>query len=54
MFWIFRAHNKIDTLDRISLENLPRLISLNLNNNKLAFLEDNTFPYSNHLRILLV
>uniref|UniRef100_A0A2S2QU68 Leucine-rich repeats and immunoglobulin-like domains protein 1 n=1 Tax=Sipha flava TaxID=143950 RepID=A0A2S2QU68_9HEMI len=46
------AHNKIDTLDRISLENLPRLISLNLNNNKLAFLEDNTFPYSNHLRIL--
>lgn len=54
MFLIFRAHNKIEKLDSISLKNLPRMKILDLNNNKLVFLEDNTFPQFNDLRILLV
>lgn len=48
----FRAHNKIDKLDRTALENLNNLKHLDMNKNKLVYLEDNTFPPSNELRIL--
>lgn len=53
-FFIFRAHNKIDKLDNVSLENLPIMKILDMNQNKLVFLEDNTFSPSIHLQILLV
>lgn len=50
----FRAHNKIDKLDGVFLENLPNLEILDMNKNKLVFLDDNTFPQFTQLRILLV
>lgn len=51
-FCVFRAHNKIDKLDNVTLDNLPNLINLDMNQNKLGVLEDNTFPSFNHLQIL--
>lgn len=50
----FRAHNKINKLDSIDLENLPNLEILDMNKNKLVFLDDHAFPQSIKLRILLV
>lgn len=44
------AHNKIEKLE--GLENLPSLKNLDINKNKLVFLDDNTFLQSTHLKIL--
>ncbi|KAF0763529.1 leucine-rich repeats and immunoglobulin-like domains protein 3 [Aphis craccivora] len=44
------AHNKIEKLE--ALENLPNLKTLDMNKNKLVFLDDHSFPQSTHLKIL--
>ncbi|XP_025208632.1 leucine-rich repeats and immunoglobulin-like domains protein 3 isoform X2 [Melanaphis sacchari] len=44
------AHNKIEKLE--ALENLPNLKTLDMNKNKLIFLDDNTFSQSKHFKIL--
>ncbi|KAL4125958.1 hypothetical protein QTP88_010193 [Uroleucon formosanum] len=44
------AHNKIEKLE--ALGNLPSLKNLDMNKNKLTFLDDNSFSQSIHLKIL--
>ncbi|VVC33168.1 Hypothetical protein CINCED_3A007379 [Cinara cedri] len=46
------AHNKIEKLDYIALQNLPNLETLDLKQNKLVFLKDNNFPQPSYIQTL--